>query len=390
MAYLRRLPRSPYWIAGFSLPDGRRTQRSTKEKDRKKAMKLAVQWEEAARRRLTESQARKVISDIHEQIHGTRLVTPSVNDYVARWLDRKKGETAPVTFLAYRHAVQGFRDFLGDKAAQPIHYVTAAQVSEWRDAVAKQSTPRTANNKVKVVRTFFQTAWRDGLLMENPAAKVPTLKVTKGKRRPFSLPELKALLRVASVEWKGLILFGLYTGQRLKDIASLTWSNVDVEHDEIRIVTSKTGRRQVLPIAKPVRAYLTELPAGDDPKAPLFPDAYKVATVNRDVSALSQRFHELLVSANLAQPRTAKERGQGQTGKVGTGKGRSSARENSGLSFHSLRHSAVTLLKLAGVSAAVAQDLIGHQSAAISASYTHVDDEAKRAALSKLPDVLGE
>jgi hypothetical protein len=38
MAYLRRLPNSRYWIAGFNLPDGRRTQRSTKEKDRKAAI----------------------------------------------------------------------------------------------------------------------------------------------------------------------------------------------------------------------------------------------------------------------------------------------------------------------------------------------------------------
>ena len=59
----------------------------------------------------------------------------------------------------------------------------------------------------------------------------------------------------------------------------------------------------------------------------------------------------------------------------------------SDLSFHSLRHTATSLLKNAGVSDVVARDLIGHESEAISRSYTHIDAETKRAAVEKLPDV---
>src|SRR6202453_634408 len=104
MAYLRHVPKSPFWIAGFNLPDGRRTQRSTKMTDSKAAMKLALQCEQAAKHRITEAQARRVLSDIHEQIHGTRLASPSVSEFVAQWLGRKQGETKTVTLRAYRHA----------------------------------------------------------------------------------------------------------------------------------------------------------------------------------------------------------------------------------------------------------------------------------------------
>jgi integrase len=85
-----------------------------------------------------------------------------------------------------------------------------------------------------------------------------------------------------------MILAALYTGQRLKDIASLTWSNVDLERDEFRFATSKTGRRQVIPIARPLRRHIETLPAGDNPSGPLFPTAFRIATVNRDTSALPQ------------------------------------------------------------------------------------------------------
>ncbi len=379
MAYLRRVPKSQYWIAGFNLPDGRRTQRSTKMTDRKSAMKLALQWEEAAAKRITEAQARRVLSDIHEQIHGTRLASPCVADFVQQWLGRKGGETKAVTLTAYRHAADEFVKFLGDRATQPIHYVTPAQIIAWRDHAATKATPRTANNKLKIVRTVFKSAWRDGLIADDPAAKVATLKSSESKRRPFTLSELKTILQVASLEWRGMILAGFYTGQRLKDIGSLTWANVDVERNEIRLATSKTGRRQVIPIAKPLRVFLSELPAGNDPQAPIFPAAYPLAIRSGGSAALSQQFHEVLVDAGLAVARPPKW--------ISQGIGRDSARELSQISFHSLRHTTTSLLKAVGASEAVARDIIGHDSATISNHYTHVDEGAKRKALAKLPDL---
>jgi hypothetical protein len=35
------------------------------------------------------------------------------------------------------------------------------------------------------------------------------------------------------------------------------------------------------------------------------------------------------------------------------------------------------------------QDIIGHDSEAMSAHYTHIDEASKRSALEKLPDILG-
>jgi len=45
-------------------------------------------------------------------------------------------------------------------------------------------------------------------------------------------------------------------------------------------------------------------------------------------------------------------------------------------------------LKNAGISSAIVQDIIGHESAAISANYTHIDEATKTTALSAMPDVL--
>ena len=51
--------------------------------------------------------------------------------------------------------------------------------------------------------------------------------------------ELEAVLSVADPEWQSMILFGLYSGQRLMDIARLTWANIDLIRNELRLVTAK-------------------------------------------------------------------------------------------------------------------------------------------------------
>ena len=71
--------------------------------------------------------------------------------------------------------------------------------------------------------------------------------------------------------------------------------------------------------------------------------------------------------------------------KMSSGKGHSGKRKLNQISFHALRHTTTSLLKNAGVAASIVQDIVGHESSAISDHYTHVDDSAKYEALAKLP-----
>jgi integrase len=69
------------------------------------------------------------------------------------------------------------------------------------------------------------------------------------------------------------------------------------------------------------------------------------------------------------------------------GHGRDGRRRRYDLSFHSLRHTAVTLLKEAGTPQSVAMEFIGHDGPAISMNYTHVGAEALKKATAALPAV---
>ncbi len=114
-------------------------------------------------------------------------------------------------------------------------------------------------------------------------------------------------------------------------------------------------------------------PPPDRPDAPLFPAAF-----GRPVSTLSNAFLRVMASAGLAKAEEHRSKS----------KGRDVRRRQNDIGFHALRHTATTLLKAAGVGQAVAQELIGHDSAAISANYTHIDTDTLRRASKKLPDLL--
>jgi len=385
MAFLRRFPRSPYWFAGYTAPDGRRVQRSTKQSLRRKAQLVANEWEKAARlaaeKRLGEAQARRVLSDIYAAVTNEPLRTATARQFLTDWAAKRKADTSLRTYQAYSQVTRDFLESLGERANIDLSQITKADVAKYRDVVHKRTSVATANKSLKYLRVALGAAYKDGLSQDNAAAKLDILKRRDGdqaERRPFTVKEMKTILTHASGEWKGIILFGLYTGQRLKDIARLTWENIDTEGEELRFVTAKTGRRMAIPLATPLLAHVQAMPAGDDVAAPLFPDAHAIASKEGSDSRLSQQFHGILVAAGMADTRSKAE----------TGAGRSRSRPISEISFHSLRHTATSLLKNAGVPESVAMDIIGHDSAAISRHYTHVEAKAKRKALNKLPTLV--
>jgi len=128
----------------------------------------------------------------------------------------------------------------------------------------------------------------------------------------------------------------------------------------------------VFPLVQPLTDYLALLPASDNPNAWIFPRA---ASATR-TGTLSNQFREILVSAGLVEPR----------GHQATGKGRSQAREASEISFHSLRHNAMTMLKASALSDVFAREIVGHESRDL-ASIHRSNDRRSAHAMQRVPDV---
>jgi integrase len=376
MASIRKHPKSPFWFACITLPDGRQTQRSTKLTDRKKAQQFAEKLEEAGRGKLAEKQARKIMAEIYQIVNRDALPGSKARDFFTKWAENKKRETAESTARRYHDVVRHFIAGLGKKADGDVNDISRADVIGFRDDLNNRLTASSANHAVKIIRMALKDALVAELVDRNVAVGVKRVKHRgdMNARRPFTIPEMRKILRVADDEWQGMILFGLYTGQRLRDIANLTWQNLDLDSNELTLVSSKTGRRMRIPLADPLQRYIAKLPAGDDPGQPLFPRAFKT----KRTGTLSNGFYDIMADAGLVEARNHRSNGNG----------RNSRRTFNEIGFHALRHTATSLMKNAGISPAIVQDIIGHDSPAISAHYTHIDETAKRKALNAMPSLL--
>ncbi|MEI6713516.1 MAG: tyrosine-type recombinase/integrase [Verrucomicrobiota bacterium] len=381
MASLWKHPQSKYWVARFCDPTGKTRNRSTKETNRRLAQKIADSFEDATRKKRTIKQVREVIAALHQEITGENVQSPSFKLFISGWIKRKAPEVKASTLKFYEGTTKKFITFLGKLADVPMSEITVNHVVKYRNEQAEKLAARTANHDLKALKTIFRDALRDQAISEDPSANVIPVKPKKTettvRRRAFTVEELKAVVSVADAEWKSMICFGLYTGQRLADIAGLKWENVDLKRGQIRLVTGKTEKVMLLPIAAPLRKLLVGRVVGPEAQ-PIHPNAFEVISRNTTASLLSAQFGRLLATVGLKEKKPHRKSAEGRDG----------ARRGEALSFHCLRHTAVTFLKDAGIPQAAVMELVGHDSEQMSAHYTHVGFDALNQAAQALPDVF--
>ena len=195
----------------------------------------------------------------------------------------------------------------------------------------------------------------------------------KGTGKAVFTPEqIKALLSKAKGDWKGVILFGYFTGLRLSDITELRWKSVGLETGVLRLIAKKTGKTVTIPLLPELVAWMALQPRGIG-QCPVFPS---LAGKSSGTNGLSARFVGIMEAAGIV-PKVTRA-------KVAGGKGRS----QNDLSFHSLRHSFNSALANAGVSQEMRQKLTGHASASMNDRYTHHEIQNLREAMGKLPGIV--
>jgi integrase len=290
MASIWKDTRSPFWVACFTAYTGlspQQLKRSTGTTDKKLARRIADELEEAARGARSPEKIKAFLAEITDlkacrsahlafdfalrHTTGSGLGSKTARGFITAWLERTKSEVSPATWAKYNQAADLFITALEGKADQDMGAIRQDDIARFRDAQSKRVARSTANVLLKIVRIIFVAAEADGVVPRSEAKHVKLLKIRneQSSRRAFTLPELKDILAECDDEWRSLALFGFYTGQRLGDLALLNWQNIHLAQKELRMVTGKTGRQIVIPLAAPLLKHIEKLPAGDDPKQPV-------------------------------------------------------------------------------------------------------------------------
>lgn len=368
--------KTPYWIAAYTDQRGRRRKRSTKETNKAKAQQVLNGWlktvHAAKHDRLTEARAREIVSEIYESVSGRKLYSPTVEEYFNDWLKSEKPTVSPATYLKKEQVARLFLESLGDRKLLSLESVTEADIVKLRDELlAGGRRASTVNGLVRRILAHpFSSAKKKGLISIDPVAGLKAVRGDQVEKHVFTAGQVQRLIDAAKGDWRGMVVAGFYSGARLRDLANLTWGNVDLFQRTITFTQKKTGAKIQIPMAEPLHSYMMTLSLNDNPKAPVFPTLYGKTSAGG--SGLSTAFGGLMERAGIEQG-TIREKGKGVARKV-------SAR-----SFHSLRHSFNTVLANNGVPQEIRMKLTGHSSAEMNAGYSHHELAVIRGALDHLP-----
>lgn len=226
-----------------------------------------------------------------------------------------------------------------------------------RSKKADNVSSQTYNHYRNEVRHVIKSLMYGGGLVENPFDVTTPMPKKQISFRAFTNEELERLLSKCNPDWRLAVLIALYTGLRFKDVCFLRWDSIHFEKDLIVLIPAKTerlGKKVRIPIHAELRDILQHLPDNNSEYViPVFAAKYGKKDFQGEFSALLKKTD---IEANS--------------------EGR--------ISFHSLRHTFVTVLEDAGVSREAAQKLVGHGSPAVTDIYSHSIELLKNA-IRRLP-----
>lgn len=377
MASLRRIPGSRFWIACFTLPDGTRTQRSTKTLDRRTAQRIADEWEYAAQRaregKLVQAQARDVLNQILEKAGFETIREETVEAFLQRWLAAKERSKHAGTHTRYAGTVKMFLESLGAKATQNLRSVTTRDIETfYTREQARGKAVSSVNTDVKTLRTAFNRARREGIIDSSPADAFEFPEEERRKREAFTADQIARLLVAADPEWRVAIMFGYYVGARLGDAVVMTLGNLDFINGVVRYQQQKTEKFITCPMHEDLRRFLRGLKLTSQlPETPLTPALAVMDVGGR--SGLSRAFKLIMEKAGVDDGRIEKSAEGG--------------RSFSKLSFHALRASFVSTLADQGVEKDIRKTLAGHSNDVDHELYTKRQMATYQDAVGKLTSV---
>lgn len=217
-----------------------------------------------------------------------------------------------------------------------------------RDGIA----PSTRATTRATFLAFYSFIQAEELRADNPALRLPVVKVPPHRPRPYTQEQIDRLLSTGAYKrTRAMILLAAYQGLRASEIAALHSDDIDLASGTLKVL-GKGGRTDYLPL-HPVIAELT----------PTMRDGWWFpARRGAEGHIKGQSVSDLLTDA--------RERA-GIVDKALTG--------------HSLRHAFGTELVRRGANIRAVQELMRHSSLQTTQRYTQVLDEDRRSALAVLP-----
>lgn len=300
------------------------------------------------------------------------------------------------------------KEILPQLGARKVADIQFEDVARLHRAITSRGSPAVANFCVAVCSKFFNFAIHLRIITSNPVKGVEHNR-EQPRSRYLSRTEItglsKALTQYADQDIADIFRLLLFTGARRGEMLSARWEQFDLgEGTWVKPShATKQNREHRVPLAAPARALLVQR--------------------RKKADAELQRLKKKIVKAHPAERLALQERlrrieiflfpaRDGKTGHITEVKkawasickaagivtreelvdentGQKRVIERHSARIHDLRHTAASVLASSGASLPLIGQLLGHTQAATTQRYSHLFDDAQRAAVERLGAIVG-
>jgi integrase len=228
-------------------------------------------------------------------------------------------------------------------ASLSVSEVTAAMIAAYRDQRLSIVKPATVRRELAVLRHCFEVARKEWGFsgIKNPFVDVKLPTAGNARDRRLSQAEWSHLYSAVarSKAWylRPMIELAIETGMRRGELLGLLWANVDLQKRIVTLPITKNGKPRKVPLTKRAASILRGLPRRDERVLPVTSTAFR------------QAWARLMNWSRLGN-----------------------------LTFHDLRHEAISRFFEMGLSVPEVALISGHRDYKMLFRYTHIRPEPER------------
>lgn len=216
-------------------------------------------------------------------------------------------------------------------------YLTPEDLQRWQADRSRNLSAGALRVEIVNVQIFYRWALKERLIDADPSEHLERPRPQRRLPRPVEERDFRALLAAANDDTKVILCLSGFAGLRAGEIASLTWSDVDLGAGMLR-VQGKGDKDRVVPVAKPLAEVLARLPHRAGPVVRRLDGGRGACTPDRVSTRAAQYARMLGLQIRL----------------------------------HQLRHRFATMALEGSGNVRVVQELLGHERVDTTAIYTRV------------------
>jgi integrase len=262
-------------------------------------------------------------------------------DTAGKYLDYYQQQHKPRSALRMHTAMVSLCRAFAGKRLDELHpflierYKTQRKEAGYADA--------TVNRELACLKNLFNLAIKWGWVRDNPVRQVKLFRENNARLRWVTLEEETALLEHCDQRLKTFLLAAVDTGFRAGELLSLRWQDVNFQRGSVSVASgyTKNGEPRCNPMTKRLGQSLQEWKAASN------------GSGDRLVFG-AWRYREPFERA------------------------RATAKLGKDVIVHSLRHTYISRLIMAGADVRTVQELAGHKTIGMTMRYAHLGPEHKR------------